>query len=502
VAPPINQIEVPPQVETIENHAGNQCVEVLAKPQSCEERILTRIAELVGPQRYKIWFKNSTQLSYNDGCLDVGVPNLFIGNWIEDHFSEVISESAAEVLGRETQVSYAIDPVLFRNLRKSQLNSQAEFIEKNAERTVREARERKGKNGAGRMPRRKLRGRLEEFVVGRTNRLAHSVAADVVENTGGDMNPVFFHSACGLGKTHLLHGIANALSERKPQVRWLYASGEEFTNQFLYALRERRLDAFRHRYRDLDVLLLDDMQFIANKKATQEEFLHTFNTISANSKRVVFASDAHPKMIGDLSDPLVSRLLAGMIVRIERPDTETRCEILRRRATKTQHNVPEPVIRYIAEKIQANVRELEGCLLKLLAYASLTKMEITFDLARQALEDHLNQTGKILTVSDIELSVSTYFGLSPADLHTSRKSRTIALARNIAMYLAREHTDLSFPEIARLMGKKNHTTVLLACRRIKKYLEEDAEVSWQSAAGLRSGKIQALVACQEEQLLV
>lgn len=468
-----------------------------------ENRIRDRIAEIIGPQRYKVWFKNSTQLTFNDGFLKVGVPNLFIGGWIEDHFADVIAEAANDVLNHDQPISikYAIDPVLFRSLRKSQLNSQAAFIEKNAERAIREVRGQNGKDNGRIAAKRKLRGRLDDFVVGSANRLAYSVAQNVVENGDGETSPVFFHSACGLGKTHLLQGIANALSE-KSKTRWIYVSGEEFTNQFLYALRERRLDGFRHRYRDVDVLLLDDMQFIANKKATQEEFLHTFNAVNGNGKRVVLASDAHPKMIGDLSESLVNRLVAGMVVRIERPDKEIRCEILRRQAAKTHHKVPEPVIHYIADRIHANVRELEGCLLKLLAYASLTKAEITLDLARQALEDHLTQTGKILTVSDIEQSVATFFGLTPADLHTSRKSRTIALARNIAMYLARKHTDLSFPEIARLMGNKNHTTVLLACRRIGKYLEEDAEVTWQSVAGPQSRKIQALVESQEEQLRV
>lgn len=468
-----------------------------------EDAIRTRISELVGPQRYKVWFRNSTQFTFGDDFVKVGVPNLFIGAWIEDHFSEAIAQAARDVLEHEAQVSFAIDPVLFRNLRKSQLNSQAAFIEKNAERGILPGRGQNGKNGKdgpALLAPRKLRGRLDDFVIGPPNRLAHSVAMGVVENPGGDASPVFFHSACGLGKTHLLQGVANALAEQKPDTRWIYVSGEEFTNQFIFALREKRLDAFRHRFRRVDVLLLDDMQFIANKKATQEEFLHTFNAINANTKRVVLASDAHPKMIGDLSAPLVNRLVAGMVVRIERPDAETRCEILRRRAARTHHAVPEPVIHYIAEKIEANVRELEGCLLKLLAYASLTKSQITLDLARQALEDHLRQTGKILTVSDIEQSVATYFGLSPADLHTSRKSRTVALARNTAMYLARKHTDLSFPEIARLMGNKNHTTVLLACRRIGKLLDEAAEVTWQAAAGPQTRKIQTIIESQEDQL--
>lgn len=472
---------------------------VLTQFPHLETRIRNRIAERVGPQRYKVWFKNSTKLTCADGFLKIGVPNLFIGGWIEDHFADAIGDAARDVLGKDVEVSYAIDPVLFRSLRKSQLNSQAAFIEKNTERTLRETKTRGGRPA----PSRKLKGRLNAFVVGASNRLAHSVATSVVDNPIGDSSVVFIHSACGLGKTHLLQGIANALAEQKPEVRWVYASGEEFTNQFIYALRERRLDAFRHRFRGIDVLLLDDVQFIARKKATQEEFLHTFNTIEAGGKRVVLASDAHPKMIGDLSDSLVNRMMSGMIVKIDRPDFYTRCEILRRRAATTNSPaVPEPVIEYIAEKIEANVRELEGCLLKLVAYAGLVETPITLQLARQALEEHLTQTGKILTVSDIEQRVCLFFGLTVADLHSSRKSRTIALARNIAMYLARTHTELSFPEIGRLMGNKNHTTVLLACRRMKKILEADGEAQWQGAAGTQSRKLSELIRLQEEQLRV
>ncbi len=456
-----------------------------------------RIEELVGSQRYKVWFRNSTQLTCADGFMKVGVPNLFIGGWIEDHFSDAISQAARDVLGKEVQVSYSIDPVLFRNMRKSQLNSQAAFIEKHTDAVSPGA---AARPAFGRTPARKLRGRLVDFVVGPGNRLAHSVAAAVVDDPNTDASPAFIHSACGLGKTHLLQGIGNGLAETKPHVRWVYASGEEFTNQFLYALRERKLDAFRHRFRDIDVLLIDDVQFIANKRATQEEFFHTFNAINSGGKRVVLASDAHPKMIGDLSESLVNRLMSGMVVRIERPDLETRCQILRRRAALTPHTVPEAVIRYVAEQFQANVRELEGSLHKLLAFAALTKAPITLELAREALDEHLIQSGKLLTVSTIEQSVATFFGLTPPDLHTSRKSRTIALARNIAMYLARKHTSLSFPEIGRMMGNKNHTTVLFASRRIAKILQEDAEVSWQGAAGVQTRKLSELIRAQEDAL--
>lgn len=466
--------------------------------QENSRKIRTRLEQIVGPQRFKVWFRNSTQFTCCDGFVKVGVPNLFLGGWIEDHFSEAIAQAARDVLDKDVQITFAIDPVLFRNLRQSQLNSQAAFIEKNADRVLRDG---KVLPAGESISLRRLKYRMADFVVGPGNRLAHGVATALVEDPRRDGGSVFFYSGCGLGKTHLLQGIANALAERQPQVRWAYVSGEEFTNQFLFALREKKLDAFRHRYRDIDVLLIDDMQFIANKRATQEEFFHTFNAIDGSGKRVVLASDAHPKLIGDLSEPLVSRLIAGMVVRIDKPDFAMRCEILRRRARQTSQAVPEPVIQYIAEKITANIRELEGCLLKLLAFATLAKTPITLDLARQTLDDHLRQTGKIITVSDIERLVSTYFGLTPADLHTSRKNRTIALARNIAMHLARQHTDLSFPEIARLMGNKNHTTVLLACRRIGTILRDDGEGYWIGAAGPQTRKLREIVQSLEEQLL-
>jgi chromosomal replication initiator protein len=458
-------------------------------------QIRDRIAQKVGPQRFKIWFKNSTRFSCADGFVKVGVPNVFIGGWIENHFSDAITDAAKDVLGHDVQVAYSIDPDLFRNLRKTQLNSQAAFIEKNAERVIREK-----KAAPAAPPPRKLRGTLDTFIVGSTNQLAYSVAREVVNKPTSDTAPIFFHGGCGLGKTHLLQGIANALAAEKPEIRWVYSTGEEFTNQFLFALRERRLDAFRHKFRDVNVLLLDDVHFLANKKATQEEFLHTFNALHTAGMRVVMASDVHPRLIGDLSESLVNRMMSGMIVRIERPDFQTRCEILRRRTAGTHQHVPDTVISYIAERGQSNVRELEGCLLKLLAYAALTGAPITPAMARQALEDHLNRTGKILTVSDIELSVATFFGLTPADLHSSRKSRTVALARNIAMHIARTRTDLSFPEIGRMMGNKNHTTVLLACRRIAKGLADDVESTWQTAGGMQSARLRDLVSRLDEAL--
>jgi len=459
-------------------------------------QILAKLEQRLGPQRYKVWFKNSTQLILADGHLRVSAPNAFICGWIERHFAETIAAVAQEVTGREIQVSFAVETKLLHSLRKRQLDSQAEFIAKNSERVVRECR-RQGQP----IPARKLRGRFADLVVGPANRLAVSVVRSISEGTANACGCVFVHGASGLGKTHLLHALANELNEKRPDCRWAYLTGDEFTNAYVLAVRSNNMEAFRQRYRNLDVLIVDDVHFLASKKATQEEFLHTFNAIDAARKHVVLASDAHPKLIGQFNDQLVSRFVAGMVVRVEVPDFDMRCEILRRRAAAiTPKPVPEDVIAYIAQNLSANVRELEGALLKLVMYSTVSHQPLTLSLARQALSEHLHRTQRVLGLEEIDQTVAMYFGLTPADLHTSRKTRTIALARGIAMYLARKHTDMSFPEIGRSMGNKNHSTVILANRRIEQMIQADEVARRQTPAGIQEEKISDIIAKIEKQL--
>jgi chromosomal replication initiator protein len=322
----------------------------------------------------------------------------------------------------------------------------------------------------------------------------------VAEHPAAQYNPLFIHGGCGVGKTHLLQAICNAIGQLHPNLHWVCVSGEDFTNQFVYAVRSGDLDAFRHRYRTVDVLVVDDIHFFANKRATQEEFLHTFNVIDAAGKQVVMASDAPPRMIGHLSESLVNRFVSGMVPKIDSPDFEIRAEFLRKRAQALNVDIPEPVVRHVAAAFQANIRELEGALLKLIALARLSNQPLTLSLADRGLRDLIQHTVPIVRLSDIESISAIFFGLTPADLHTSRKTRTIALARGLAMYLARKHTDMSFPEIARHMGNKNHTTVILATRRIQRMLEEDAVACWLAPAGEKQMKISVLVAQLETQL--
>jgi chromosomal replication initiator protein len=457
--------------------------------------IQAKLAERLGAQRYKVWFKNVTQFVEADGHLKISVPNAFICGWIERNFSDTIQAVAQEVVGADCRVSFSVDPRLLQALRKHQLNSQAEFIAKNPERVVREYRRQ------GAPPPRKLRGRFEDLVVGPANELAYSVIRRIADRSPEAYSPVFIHGSSGLGKTHLLQALANELAEKHPECRWAYVNGDEFTNEFVLAIRSGQIESFRQRYRNLDVLIVDDVHFLANKKATQEEFLHTFNAIDALRKHVVLASDSHPKLIGQFSEQLLNRFVAGMVVRIDVPDFEMRCEILRRRArAATAKPIPEDVIAYIAEHLRSNIRELEGALLKLVMFSSIAHQPVTLALARRSLAEHLHRTQRVLGIEEIDQTVATYFGLTPADLHTSRKTRTIALARGIAMYLARKHTDMSFPEIGRFMGNKNHSTVILANRKIAGLLEADEMVRRQTPAGVREERLREIVSKIEEQL--
>lgn len=503
----------------------NRSVNAQMTDMSCLLR--DRIEQCVGPQKFKVWFHKATQITVTEDVVRVGVPNQFIGAWIEQHYGEAITAAARDLLQREVRVVYVLEPSLAGRVGRTQVNDQAACLSRIGGRSGNHL-----SRGDPSVPSRSLRGRLDTFVVGACNRLAYNAALAIAEARTVAPSPLFLHSASGLGKTHLLHAIYNALVGRdrstdppsgaeaypggnghangqESRVACLYVSAEEFTNQFIFAVQKRQVDAFRRRFRRLDVLLIDDVHFLANKKGTQEEFLHTFNTIDAAGKRVVLASDAHPRMIGQMSESLISRFVAGMVVRLEPPDIETRRAILRQRVAEMRANNPlvhlrisDAIIEYIAENVQMNVRELEGALLRVAAVAAMSDAPLTVAMARECLDSHVQRTARMVTAEAIETAVATFFGLTTLDLHTSRKYRTISLARSIAMFLARRHTELSFPEIARLMGNKNHATVLLACRRIEETLNAQGSVRYLTAAGPREAKLADVIRSLEEQISV
>ena len=434
------------------------------------------LANRIGQQKFRIWFRNSTRFTLSDDYLKVGVPNPFVGSWVENHFLTDITAAVTAVTGSAKKITFNIEPELSGNQRRSQLDCQADLVQKAQNKTVRS-------KTVEQQPSRPVRMTLETFVVGPSNQLAYNAAMSMISDEVSPFNPLFIHGGHGLGKTHLLQGICRMMSRTQPQARWLYVSAEDFTNQFVLALKTKKLDAFRRRYRQTDVLAIDDIHFLASKPSTQEEFLHTFNTINLAGKKVVLASDAHPKMIGQLCESLVNRFVSGMVVKIEQPDFKTRCRICERWAQSINHMIDEKVISYIAENIRSNVRELEGAILKLVAYASLCNEVISLAMAQQVLAEHISRTDPIVHISDIESAVTTFFGITPADVHSSKKDRTVSLARSFSMYLARKYTKMSFPEIGRLMGNKNHATVILACRKIEEMLKNNSNANWQSSNG-------------------
>jgi chromosomal replication initiator protein len=466
------------------------------RAQDVRQDILATLADRIGPQKFNAWFKTTTRVDIQDDHVKLSVPNPFVASWIGNHFMDDLEQAVRDGLGKVFTVTICVDPSLSSQFRRRQLDTQACQV----------ARSTSGQARASSSPMNgPLRHRLDTFVVGPSNQLAHSAALAVATATSAagktGFNPLFIHGGCGMGKTHLLQGVCNAAVAKangRPAA-WRYVTGEQFTNEFIHAIKSKSLEAFRATYRKLDLLVIDDVHFLAAKRATQEEFLHTFNTIDGAGKQVVMASDAHPKLVGQLTEQLVSRFISGMVVKIDPPDHATRVKILRLQASKLRMAVPEEVLDYVAMHIRGNVRELEGTLIKLTALASLNNKPISLALASEALADHLAQTESALTLGDIERIVAAYFAITPADIHSSRRTRTVSLARMIAMTLARRHTQMSFPEIARFMGK-NHSSAVLAVQRMEKLLAANGSCTWMTPAGQRSAKAKDLLKLVQEQL--
>jgi len=453
------------------------------------QSVLGALQDRLGAQKFNAWFGHGTRLSVDDHHVRLTVPNPFVANWIQTHYYDQMVEAVESHLGPSRRVLIDIDPTLSSDLRKRQRDTQAEIVERtNQGRTRRLA-------GPGQV---RLKYRLEDFVVGECNKLAYSAAATMATLGKSPFSPLFIHGSCGLGKTHLLQGICNAvsrLSRRGRPAAWKYVTAEQFTNDFITALREKKIDRFRQRYRRLDVLAIDDVHFLSAKKATQDEFLHTFNALDTAGAHIVLASDAHPRLVGELNAQLVSRFVAGMVVGIRPPGKATRMEMLRRRARSMKLPVPEDVLGYIAEHIRGSVRELEGALIKLAALAALEGGKITSTMATEALADYLARTDSALTLGQIEEVVAGHFGITPADIHSSRRTKTVSAARTVAAFLARRHTRMSYPEIARFMGK-NHSSIVSAVKRIEKMLTGGEKLSWMTPAGPKSmsaGKVVELL---------
>ena len=317
---------------------------------------------------------------------------------------------------------------------------------------------------------------FDTFVTGKSNQLAHAASLSVAENPGHSYNPLFLYGGVGLGKTHLMHAIGHRILANHPEMRVLYVSSEKFTNDLINSIQDNHQEAFRDKYRTIDVLMVDDVQFVAGKSSTQEEFFHTFNALHDDNKQIILSSDRPPKELEKLEERLRSRFEWGLITDIQPPDLETRIAILRKKATVDHLDVPNDVMFTIANRIDTNIRELEGALTRVVAYASLMKQPITSAIAEEALKDLFPTKTKEVTLEIIQEVVASYFGIQVDDLHAKKRNRSIAYPRQVAMYLCRELTDSSLPAIGQFFGGRDHTTVLHAYEKIKKEKETDEKL--------------------------
>ncbi len=317
---------------------------------------------------------------------------------------------------------------------------------------------------------------FETFVVGNSNRFAHAASLAVADSPSKAYNPLFIYGGVGLGKTHLMHAIGHLINENNSNLRVVYVTSEKFINELISAIKDDKNIEFRNKYRNVDVLLIDDVQFIAGKERTQEEFFHTFNTLHESNKQIILSSDRPPKEIKTLEERLCSRFEWGLIADIQPPDYETRIAILRKKADVDKLNIPNEILIYIATKIKSNIRELEGALLRVVAYTNLTNSVVTLDLAKEALKDLINSKNpRSITIEYIQETIANYFDLDMETLKSQRRTKNIAFPRQIAMYLCRKLTDLSLPKIGENFGGRDHTTVIHAYEKILNKVESDKE---------------------------
>lgn len=403
---------------------------------------------------FDTWVRDAELLSYEDGQFIIGVPNAYAKDWLEDRLLSTVKRILTSMQGRTVKVRFVVwseDPV--------KVVEEPKILD--ADRSLERAPAQSHLNN---------RYTFESFVVGPSNRLAHAATLAVAESPASAYNPLFLYGGVGLGKTHLLHALGHAC--RESGLRVLYVSSEEFTNDLINAIRTHTTEAFRERYRRIDVLLIDDIQFIAGKESTQEEFFHTFNTLHSQDKQIVISSDRPPKAMVTLEERLRSRFEWGLTADIQPPDFETRLAILRSKAERGGRSVDPELLEMIARRVQSNIRELEGALTRVLAFADLRSQPLNPALVEGALVDLLPRSGG-LTIDRIIDAVAEQFSLTRDKLLSRDRSRDVALPRQVAMYLIREETSASLPQIGEELGGRDHTTVMYGCDKISDLMETD-----------------------------
>ncbi len=415
---------------------------------------------------YDTWVRDTKPLSYDEGLLTIGVRNAYARDWLESRLSSTVSRLLIGIMNRTVDVKFIVSQNE-TDESKPETEHQPAVDEENETPAI--------QLGTGTQTL-NPRYTFENFVVGSGNRLAHAACQAVAEKPARAYNPLFLYGGVGLGKTHLLHAIGNACIARGLNV--LYVSSEEFTNDLINAIRTQTTPAFRDKYRTADVLLVDDIQFIAGKESTQEEFFHTFNTLHGQDKQIIVSSDRPPKSMVTLEERLRSRFEWGLTADIQAPDLETRQAILRYKAERSGRNVPDEIIEVIAERVQSNIRELEGAFNRIVAFAELSGSPITTKLAEIALADLLPTSREINPDRVVDL-VAESFSLTPDRLIGRDRSRAVALPRQIAMYLLRIEADISLPQICKVLGGRDHTTVMYAIDKVTDMLERDERLRRQ-----------------------
>jgi chromosomal replication initiator protein len=421
------------------------------------ESVLSQLQSDMPKASFDTWLSEARPIFYENGALTVGVPNAYARDWLESRLSSTISRLLVGILSSNVAVNFVVVPADERGGVEAEPAAAEPQIP------------------AGSRVHHSLNPRysFESFVVGSGNRLAHAACQAVAEKPARAYNPLFLYGGVGLGKTHLLHAIGNACFARGLNV--LYVSSEEFTNEIINAIRTHTTQAFREKYRSADVLLVDDIQFIAGKESTQEEFFHTFNTLHGQDKQIIVSSDRPPKSLVTLEERMRSRFEWGLAADIQPPDLETRLAILRAKAERTGRRIPDEILESVARRVQSNIRELEGALNRIIAFADLSGQALTPELVEAALADLLPQRQTILPDRIVELVAREWKTTTEALLGRDRSQR-VAEPRQVAMYLMRKETDASLPQIGEVLGGRDHTTVMYAIHKIANQIETKAEL--------------------------
>lgn len=423
------------------------------------DKILEIVKNELSPQSYNSWFSQTKIIRFKDDELTISVPSDFCKDWLEKHYVEFIKNILKDSFGLKEDVQIKFKTTSQKPSKSKQRNKikKIESLPKNNDIVL------------------ISKYTFDNFVVGNGNRFAHAACLAVAQSPAKSYNPLFVYGVVGLGKTHLMQAIGNYIVQHNGQtkIKVLYISSEKFTNELINSIRDDRTVSFRDKYRSVDVLLIDDIQFLAGKERTQEEFFHTFNTLYDSNKQIVITSDCPPKEIPTLEDRLISRFEWGLITDIQPPDLETRIAILRKKAQIEDLNIPAEVINFIAGKIPSNIRQLEGALNKLVAFSTLTKNDLSVSLAQEILKDIIPIENKEISINQIQKITSDYFNIKLSALLSKKRTKNIVMARQIAIYLSRELTDFSLPVIGEVFGGKDHTTILHSYNKIKNIIEKD-----------------------------